>query len=264
MTSTSVTTIGGVVVVTQVLAKDEKSIPLQAADGTTPQAPPPAATTPPSPTKVDDVTATFLRAGPLQLGIVQISIGLLCGLFGVTAAFSPALVAHAPFSLTVVFVVSGSLAVAAARRTSVGLLWASLLSHILSASIALAGVTYVCWLLAVRQPSDPICGTTTNLDPRFRAPNLPGLNPDYGSPDDISFRCYQKLWAMNTTVFGLLGLLLVLQVLQVCVAVTVCVFSGKAIRRHDHYSPIMAFVDHRSDVALLDSDAEDDRHTASP
>lgn len=32
-------------------------------------------------------------------------------------------------------------------------------------------------------------------------------------------------------VFGLLGLLLVLLVLQVCVAVTASVFSGKALRR---------------------------------
>lgn len=40
------------------------------------------------------------------------------------------------------------------------------------------------------------------------------------------------------TVYGSLGLLLVLLVLEVCVAVTVCVFSGKAIRRRGRHAPV--------------------------
>lgn len=43
-------------------------------------------------------------------------------------------------------------------------------------------------------------------------------------------------WMFQVSVYGPLGLLLVLLVLQVCVAVTVCVFSGKAFRRR---APIM-------------------------
>ncbi|CAJ1061245.1 membrane-spanning 4-domains subfamily A member 4D-like [Xyrichtys novacula] len=120
MTSTSVTTVGGLVVVTQVIPQSEKAIPLQAAD--TIQAPPPAAPAPPSqpaaPTKIDDMTATFLRAGPQSLGIVQIFIGLLCLLFSLTALFSPVLLGHAPLCLAVTFVVSGSVTVSAAKRTS--------------------------------------------------------------------------------------------------------------------------------------------------
>ncbi|XP_044062767.1 membrane-spanning 4-domains subfamily A member 4D isoform X2 [Siniperca chuatsi] len=190
MTSTSIATLGGVVVVTQVIPQDEKAIPLQT-PATAPQAPPPATKAPPpSPAKMNDMTRTFLRGEPLGLGVVQISVGLLCILFSLTAAYSPILMVHAPLCLAVAFVVSGSLAVAAARRTS---------------------VTLVC-------------------------------------------------------VYGLLGLVLVLLVLQVCVAVTVCVFSGKAIRRRDRRPPITVEVHDGSallsgaasqlgsDVDLLDSE----------
>nr|XP_046256204.1 membrane-spanning 4-domains subfamily A member 4A isoform X3 [Scatophagus argus] len=202
MASTSVTKIGGVVVVTQVLPQDETSIPLQAAAAVT-QAPPPAKQAPPpakqappqakqgppsANTKMDDMTAAFLRGEPQSLGVVQIFIGVLCILFSLTAACSQILILHAPFCLAVAFVISGSLAVAAARRTSVRLV----------------------------------------------------------------------------SVYGLLGLLLVLLVLHVCVAVTVCVFSAKAVRRHSRYTRITVEVDdnfsasaHDSDVALLGSDGEE-------
>lgn len=76
MTSTSVTKIGGVVVVTQVIPQDEKSIPLQSPANTaeTPptatQAPPPARKAPPAaPTKMDDMTSIFMKAGPQCLGV---------------------------------------------------------------------------------------------------------------------------------------------------------------------------------------------------
>lgn len=73
MTSTSVTKIGGVVVVTQVIPQDEKSIPLQspATSAETPptvtQAPPPARKA--APPKMDDMTSIFMKAGPQCLGV---------------------------------------------------------------------------------------------------------------------------------------------------------------------------------------------------
>lgn len=38
--------------------------------------------------------------------------------------------------------------------------------------------------------------------------------------------------------YGALGILLVLVVLQVCVSITVSVFSARAIRRHGHSSTV--------------------------
>ncbi|XP_070822662.1 membrane-spanning 4-domains subfamily A member 4A [Chaetodon trifascialis] len=257
---TSITKIGGVVVVTQVISQDEASIPLQSATAT--QAPPSVAQTtpkvtqaPPATAKVDDMTAAFLRGEPRSLGVVQIFIGLLCSLFSLTAVFSEMLIVHAPLSLAVSFVVSGSLAVAAARRTSVRLVWVCLLWNVVSVLLGLAGVAYVCWLLADRSPAERFCDDEP----------WGGVVPTA----EESARCRSKMWMLDVSVYGPLGVLLVLLALQVCVTVTICVFSGKAIRRCDRYTPIMVEVDdssallggaasaHSSDVPLLDSDGEE-------
>uniref|UniRef100_A0A8C4E3V9 Membrane-spanning 4-domains subfamily A member 15 n=1 Tax=Dicentrarchus labrax TaxID=13489 RepID=A0A8C4E3V9_DICLA len=111
---------------TIVIPQDETSIPLQAPPSTT-QAPPPVPQAPSSaPTKMDDMTAAFLRRQPQGLGVVQIFIGVLCILFSLTAAYSQILMVHAPLCLAVTFVVSGSLTLAAVRRPSVSLVLAPL------------------------------------------------------------------------------------------------------------------------------------------
>ncbi|TDH11205.1 hypothetical protein EPR50_G00058400 [Perca flavescens] len=189
---------------------------------------------------MDDMTATFLRGAPHVLGVVQIFIGLLCLLFSLTAVFSPVLILHAPLCASATFVVSGSLAVAAARRTSVGLVCACLAWNVLSVVIGLGGVAYLCWLLCDRPPSQRICDTHS-----------------------FSGRCYEELRGLDVSVYGVLGALLVLLVLQVCVVVTVCVFSCRALARRHSSAPIMVEVGDRgallygSDVSLLGSEGEE-------
>lgn len=241
MTSTTVTTVGGVVIVTQVIPQDT-GIPLQTAAPQ--QAPPLAARAPPtSPaSKMDDMTAVFLRGEPRGLGIVQVSVGLLCVFFSLTSLFSPVLVLHAPLSLAVTFLVSGSLAVAAARRPSVGRVWASLVSGLLSALLGLVGVAYLCWLLAESPASKRLCDRDA-----FQLTDLQET------------RCRQNLILLNVCVYGLQGVVLVLLVLQVCVSVTVSVFSVRALRRRDGYAPFKAEVggaasELGSDVSLLDGE----------
>lgn len=65
MTSTSVTKVGGVLVVTQVIPQEESSIPLQAP----PTQAPPTQAPPPASAKLDDMTACFLRGEPQGLGV---------------------------------------------------------------------------------------------------------------------------------------------------------------------------------------------------
>ncbi|XP_075934560.1 membrane-spanning 4-domains subfamily A member 4A [Anarhichas minor] len=236
MTSTSVTTVGGVVVVTQVIPKEETGIQLQTATPPAAQAP---LTSPAS--KMDDMTAVFLRGEPRGLGVVQVFLGLLCVLFSVTSSFSPILILHAPFSLAVTFVVSGSLVVAAARRTSVGRVWASLVSNLISVLLALVGVAYVCWLLADGSASERLCDSDA-----FRG---------FVLTEDQLRRCRGNLFLVDMGVYGLLGLLLVLLVLQVCVSVTVTVFSVRALRRRDRFTvKVGAASEVGSDVALLGSE----------
>ncbi|XP_074539929.1 membrane-spanning 4-domains subfamily A member 4A [Halichoeres trimaculatus] len=245
MTSTSVTTVGGLVVVTQVIPQDEKAIPMQAGAVTnaTP-APPPATQTPPTapaaPTKIDDMTATFLRGQPQGLGVVQIFLGVLCILFSLTALLSPILLIHAPFCLAVSFLISGSLAISASRKTSVKLVGVCLSWNLVSTLFGLVGVAYACFLLADGPASKRLCEN-----------------------------CTRGMWTLDTCVYGSQGLLLVLLVLQVCVSITVSVFSLKALRRRSPSgSPVTVMVDDAraplcsaaslsdSDVALLDSDYE--------
>lgn len=247
MASTSITTVGGVVVVTQVIPKDEKSIQLQAPPRPA-QAPPQTSKLPP--TKMDVTMAALMQGGPHVLGVVQIFVGLLCVLFSLTAVCSHVLLVHSPLGLAVTFVVSGSLALAASkRRLSLRLVWASLVSNVLGATVGLVGVAYVCWLLADEPVSARMCAPVTEFKLRQR--------------------CIDSLELLEKTVYGSLGLILVLLVVQVCVAVTVCVFSVKAIRCYDRYTPIMVEVDDGSslqtgaapeldgDVAMLDSGGEE-------
>ncbi|CAK6981945.1 membrane-spanning 4-domains subfamily A member 4A [Scomber scombrus] len=237
MASTSISKIGGVVVVTQVIPQDETSIQLQnPAAPPTPPSPPSAPSAPP--TKTDDMAAIFLRGEPQGLGLVQIFIGLLSVLFSLTAVYSPILIIHAPFSVAIAFVVSGSLAVAASRTPSVHLVWASLLSNVLSAVLSVASIVYLCWILAGPSPAMQLC-----RDERFG--------------DESWTRCSRNMWSLNVILYALRIFVLILLVLQLCIVISVSVFSGKAVRRSDRYAPIMVMVDNGSDVDLLGSEGKE-------
>uniref|UniRef100_A0A1A7YP80 Wu:fb12e11 n=1 Tax=Iconisemion striatum TaxID=60296 RepID=A0A1A7YP80_9TELE len=216
MASTSITTAGGVMIVTQVIPKDDSFIPLQTPENSASTAPPTDAKTPPPPKEVRK-DSTFLQGVPRGLGVVQIVIGLLCVVFSLTAILSPTLMVHAPFALGAMFIVSGSLSVAAGNQTSVRLVSVSLLFNAFSAVLGLVGLIYLCFLLADTLPAGRICG----------------FHSSEGS--SAYQRCSQSLWRLNEVLYGLLGLFLVLVVLQVCVSITVSVFSGRLIRSYKHY-----------------------------
>ncbi|XP_041842945.1 membrane-spanning 4-domains subfamily A member 4A-like [Melanotaenia boesemani] len=252
MASTSVTTVGGVMIVTQVIPKGDSSIPLESVAASVEQTPPPvmkttppATVTPSTSTKTDTEAASPLQVEPQCLGVAQIFVGLLCVLFSLTAVYTRVLILYAPFSLGAIFVVSGTLAVAAGRRTSVGLVWTSLMFNITSVLLGLAGLIYLCLLMATTPPSEMFCG--------FQTYNI-----------DWMRRCVGKLWMLDRALYGLLGLLLVLLVLQVCVSVTVCVISGRVIKRHNRYTPIKVETD--DDRTLLDPQhsSEHNLHAQSP
>ncbi|XP_015259250.1 PREDICTED: membrane-spanning 4-domains subfamily A member 4A [Cyprinodon variegatus] len=232
MTSTSVTTVGGVVIITQVIPKDDRSIPLETSANPADQVPSPVLKTPPAPPKKDSKETIFLQGESMGLGVVQIFIGVLCVLFSLTVFFSEALIHYAPFGFGVSFVVSGSLALAAGRRTSVKLVWYSLVSNVFSVLLGLAGVIYDCFLLA-SGPTKVFC--------EFDTPNTP-------KPSGWDDKCSRQLWRLEVPIYGLLGFFLVLLVLQVCVSVTVCVFSRRVIRSSKHYFLMEEHYDQRSPI----------------
>lgn len=155
---------------------------------------------------------------------------------------------------------------------------ASLVSNMISVVLGLVGVAYVCWLLANRPASERICETLSTFQLRSDCTSRLWLLDvslclycvwPTSTRTFTLLTCYYKerwpflvgggdnrltcvyvshwqsvlvvsgLWVFQVPVYGSLGLLLVLLVLHVCVAVTVCVFSGKAIRHRDRYTPVM-------------------------
>ncbi|KAK5620660.1 hypothetical protein CRENBAI_020813 [Crenichthys baileyi] len=259
MTSTSVTTVGGVVIVTQVIPKDDLSIPLQTPANPTAQALHPVPKTPPRPSMKEGKEDIFLRGEPQALGVVQIFIGMLCVLFSLLVLFSKALILCAPFGLGVLFVVSGSLALAAGRRTSAALVWVSLVSNGFSVLLSLAGVIYNCLLLASAPLSKIFCDyQTSNI--HFKA-----LQSRAAS--EWEQRCPGELWTLDELLYGLLGVFLVLLVLQVCVSVTVCVLSGRIIRSYKSYSPLVVKGDDNSSLlpsGAVEYSSENELRSESP
>ncbi|KAF7644702.1 hypothetical protein LDENG_00217210 [Lucifuga dentata] len=242
MASTSITTVGGVTIVTHVFPQDENaknSIPLQTA--ISPPAPPtipeqpvtPPPLCPASPAKMSDMMSTFLRGQPQGLGPAQVFVGLLCFLFGLTFVYSPMMNQHAPLCAGILFVLSGSLVVMVMRRSSVCLMGVTLASNLLSALLALMGVAYVCWLLSDRSIMyRRLCDVTA-----------PRVHYDYGYGHTSNTECTRMVSFLYTILDGLRGVLAVLLLLQFCFAVTLSVFSAKAISRRERYGSCKVLVD---------------------
>ncbi|XP_075994516.1 uncharacterized protein LOC142989039 [Genypterus blacodes] len=254
MASTSITTVGGVVIVTHVLPQDQTSVALQSVGKPSPPsaalAPPPPG--PASPSKLSHTTSSK-RAELQGLGIVQVAVGLLCVVFSLTSIGSSFLIVHAPLCAGVAFVLSGSLSVALSRRSSVPLVSVTLASSVLSVLLSLMGVAYLCWLLAYRPASQIFCGIR-DFD-------------QYRNASEVGRNCVQMVWSLNLVLDGLRGFLLLLVFLQLCVSFATCVLSVKVRGRHasitvsgGDVSPLSASC---SDVALLDS-VDDDPAAESP
>ncbi|XP_029928291.1 membrane-spanning 4-domains subfamily A member 4A [Myripristis murdjan] len=221
MAYTSITTAGGVVVVTQVFPQgDEEKVPILDPSAAPLLAPSgPARPTPPTaPAKPPNMTATFLKGEPQALGIVQIFVGLMCVLFSLTALVSHHQMVHAPLAAGLAFVVSGSVAVAARRGTAVGLIWATLTCSVVSTLLAVAAAAYLCTLMATRAGQEELCG-------------------DVMSKSRMRRDCDSMQWRLNRVMDGLRGLILALLALQICVAVSLSVFSSRALSRRGSSAP---------------------------
>ncbi|XP_061552260.1 uncharacterized protein LOC133412706 isoform X2 [Phycodurus eques] len=213
--SSSVTSVGGVLIVTQVIPRDGSAVPPQA---DTPAPPADARAAPPaSPAKENAKSAAHRR-------------GLIPGL-GVSAC-APQCVkmerqtrtsfvcAGCPDGHRLAFLASGWLAVAARRRTSATLVWACLWSNAVSVLLSLGGAAYLSWLLATGRPAESVCGDRLAGD---------------GKAWSV---CVENLWLLDRALSGLRGLFLVVLLLQAAVCAALCVFTAGAIRTRQRYAPI--------------------------
>ncbi|KAK7158157.1 hypothetical protein R3I93_009379 [Phoxinus phoxinus] len=153
-------------------------------------------------------TRMFLKGKPMSLGLVQVFTGLvILTLCAITLLVN---MLHAEFviCLGLPFVISGSVAIAAHKRSSPSLIKATLVMSLICVPLAAAGAGYFSWELSNRPGNDPCNGG------------------DYWS-------CSNMFWRFNNLMDGVRGLLLVLSVLQLCVCIALSVFSSRAILQHD-------------------------------
>ncbi|CAL9706072.1 unnamed protein product [Knipowitschia caucasica] len=203
MASASITRVGGVIVVTQVIPQSEQNAVLL-------EAPPPDVTqAPPSPReKMDKMAAEFHRGEPLIMGVFQLVLGLVFVLFSLTAAVHKTLLMHIPASSCVLFVFAGFVTLKAAKTTTPFHVRLAAGWSVLSSLLCVVGVAYVSWLLSWPRPSERLCE---------------GLDYD---------KCFQTgLWMLDVLVPALLVCVMVLLLLQFSFSVTVSTFSIRAARQ---------------------------------
>ncbi|CAL9706073.1 unnamed protein product [Knipowitschia caucasica] len=152
MASASITRVGGVIVVTQVIPQSEQNAVLL-------EAPPPDVTqAPPSPReKMDKMAAEFHRGEPLIMGVFQLVLGLVFVLFSLTAAVHKTLLMHIPASSCVLFVFAGFVTLKAAKTTTPFHVRLAAGWSVLSSLLCVVGVAYVSWLLSWPRPSERLC-----------------------------------------------------------------------------------------------------------
>ncbi|KAI7807147.1 membrane-spanning 4-domains subfamily A member 4A [Triplophysa rosa] len=199
MVSSMTTTASGVKVVTHIIPLDEKT---ESTDLKVSMVEPEMAKLPP-------ITRMFLKGRPMMLGLMQVFIGaVMISLLAITMVINTL---HADFVVTLglPFIISGVVAITAHKRLSTTLIKATLAMSIICVLLAAAGIGYFSWELSFRP----------------------------GNDDCSNVEYYWECSYMRMKYYGLLdgmrGLLLVLSCLEVCVCITLSVFSIRAIRQNE-------------------------------
>ncbi|KAG7264243.1 hypothetical protein CRUP_016246 [Coryphaenoides rupestris] len=96
----------------------------------------------------------------------------------------------------------------------VGLIQATLGTHVMSVLVSLAGMVFLPWLLATQGYQTQLC----HMEPSISGP-----------------KCNSMLWDLTYTLSGVWGLVLFLTVSEFCIAISLCVFSGRALSRSNLY-----------------------------
>ncbi|RXN20324.1 membrane-spanning 4-domains subfamily A member 4A-like protein [Labeo rohita] len=153
-------------------------------------------------------TRMFLKGRPLSLGLVQMFTGVVVMTLCIITVLVNKLNVETVMCLGLPFVISGSVAIAAHKRSTSTWIKATLAMSVICALLAAAGIGYFSWELSNRPGPDP-CNSG-----------------DYWSCSSMTLR-------FNNLIDGVRGLLLVLCFLELCVCISLSVFSAKAIQQDE-------------------------------
>ncbi|KAL2084576.1 hypothetical protein ACEWY4_020094 [Coilia grayii] len=191
---------GGMVVVTHVY-------PQQGAQSDSPALPQTGAA-PPASSRLQK----FLKGEPAILGTVQIMTGIVILLFGIVGAFHPSLSTYSgiPFWGAIIYITAGSLTLRAYKKLNRCLVRASLGMNVISTVTAALGI-----IVYSLQFITPVI--------------LFHRCPD----DNDSYSCNRSREIFWNKVYGTIGVMLVLSVLEFIVSIYVSAFACKAICSDD-------------------------------
>lgn len=172
------------------------------------------------------MSSTFLRGEPLALGTVQVFVGLVMAALGTISLVSDVLRGEVPLGLGISFIICGSVTLAGNKGISPGLIKSALALNIIGSVLALAGVCYFAYVLAI-------------------TPDLNGCG-EFWNCDYVS-------WKLKGVILGLKISLFVLCVFEVCVCTSLAVFSYMALQQA---SVTKMVVDVQTAVPVCDSGCE--------
>ncbi|XP_073704017.1 membrane-spanning 4-domains subfamily A member 4A [Garra rufa] len=153
-------------------------------------------------------TRMFLKGRPLSLGLVQMFTGVVVMTLCTIIVLVDMLNIEAVMCLGLPFVISGSVAIAAHKRSTSSRIKATLAMSVICTLLAAAGIGYFSWELSKRPGEDPCNGSG-------------------------HWSCFNMFRTFNGLIDGMRGLLLVLCFLELCVCISLSVFSAQAIQKDE-------------------------------
>ncbi|XP_041099025.1 membrane-spanning 4-domains subfamily A member 4A-like [Polyodon spathula] len=242
---TSVATANGMVIVTQIFPQGNDSAAQAAAAAEKCHAVPSGALC-----QLSEKLKKFVKGEPRPLGTVQILVGVIGIVFGVILSMTPYSISAGtgvPYWTSVLYIISGSLCVAADRTPKASLIKAALGMNVVS-SVA-AGIA-ICFY-SIDLPyyyNTGVCSHVTSQD----------------SYDYYRHQCEEMMLETQRTATGLKSVLLLFSLLQFCVSVSMAAFACKAVC-HDSYTPVIVVQNSFSGVEVVGQDFKsEDAKTVPP
>ncbi|KAJ8273621.1 hypothetical protein GJAV_G00103690 [Gymnothorax javanicus] len=243
--SVSVTTVNGLVVVTQVFQPgEEMKIPMNTIGASTASA---AAVAPAKPKPVEPVepsipvspmTKRFLQGQPKPLGIIQIFIGLISIALGILVILQKPMLWGTPLWAGGMFVISGIISAVAYKGTRPCLVRSTLAFNVLCCLVATAGIVLIALHLIYERFEESGCRERDHSS--------------YYRDDKYYWMCQEMYWKFRNVMDGIRGLLIVLYAFQLAVSISGAVYSGQASCASSFVKPTAVVIE-RPTVSTLDA-----------